>query len=199
MAALPSHGVAIAAATRSKHSQSVGGLPAHIAGRFTELTLCQQTADGDVLRLRPAGAHRLQRRATASTSRARSSRSAPSRAACCGRTRSTSAADGRFVVADAPGGRGRVQFFLASGARLGGFALPGRERPAGHVRRTGPRAASDRSSTPAARSSSASPSAARWSPSLASTACRRARSASCARPDRNRTAMSTWRSTAGSS
>jgi hypothetical protein len=31
------------------------------------------------------------------------------------------------VVADAPGGRGRVQFFTASGSRLGGFALPGRE------------------------------------------------------------------------
>ena len=31
------------------------------------------------------------------------------------------------MVADAPGGRGRVQFFTSSGSRLGGFALPGRE------------------------------------------------------------------------
>jgi hypothetical protein len=36
------------------------------------------------------------------------------------------APDGTFVVADAPGGRERVQFFGAAGARLDGFSLPGR-------------------------------------------------------------------------
>ena len=37
--------------------------------------------------------------------------------------------DGSFVVADAPNGRERLQFFIASGSRLGGFTIPGRELP----------------------------------------------------------------------
>jgi hypothetical protein len=36
---------------------------------------------------------------------------------------------GSFVVADAPGGRERVQVFTSSGRRLGGFTLPGRSAP----------------------------------------------------------------------
>ena len=36
------------------------------------------------------------------------------------------AADGTFVVADAPNGRERLQFFAADGQRLSGFFLPGR-------------------------------------------------------------------------
>jgi hypothetical protein len=38
-------------------------------------------------------------------------------------------ADGSFVIADAPGGRQRVQTFTASGSQLGGFTLPGRDVP----------------------------------------------------------------------
>ena len=44
--------VAAAAATLAAATttlQSVGGLPAHVAGRFTELTLCRQAADGAFL------------------------------------------------------------------------------------------------------------------------------------------------------
>lgn len=37
--------------------------------------------------------------------------------------------DGRFVVADAPGGRERVQIFASDGTRIGGFTLPGRAAP----------------------------------------------------------------------
>lgn len=37
--------------------------------------------------------------------------------------------DGRFVVADAPEGRERVQIFDGDGTRLGGFRLPGRAMP----------------------------------------------------------------------
>ena len=37
--------------------------------------------------------------------------------------------DGRFVVADTPGGRERVQIFEADGTRVGGFTLPGRAAP----------------------------------------------------------------------
>ena len=39
------------------------------------------------------------------------------------------AADGTFVVADAPNGRERLQFFSADGQRLSGFFLPGRATP----------------------------------------------------------------------
>ena len=39
-----------------------------------------------------------------------------------------SAADGSFVVADAPEDRQRVQFFSAAGTTLGGFTMPGRGR-----------------------------------------------------------------------
>jgi hypothetical protein len=36
---------------------------------------------------------------------------------------------GSFVVADAPGGRERIQVFSSSGRQLGGFTLPGRAAP----------------------------------------------------------------------
>lgn len=38
-------------------------------------------------------------------------------------------ADGRFVVADAPDGRERVQLFEGDGTRLGSFRIPGRAAP----------------------------------------------------------------------
>ncbi len=37
--------------------------------------------------------------------------------------------DGRFVVADTPNRRGRIQLFLAGGARVGGFTLSTRDTP----------------------------------------------------------------------
>ena len=39
------------------------------------------------------------------------------------------AEDETFVVADAPGGRGRIQVFAGSGATLGGFTLPQQDAP----------------------------------------------------------------------
>jgi len=39
------------------------------------------------------------------------------------------AADGTFVIADAPNGRERLQFFDSQGRRQSGFALPGRATP----------------------------------------------------------------------
>ena len=39
------------------------------------------------------------------------------------------APDGSFAIADAPGGRERVQIFTPVGFRIGGFLLPGRARP----------------------------------------------------------------------
>jgi hypothetical protein len=121
--------LAIASATVSASTEtlrSVGGLPAHIAGRFTELTTCQQSANGEFLVFDrrshtvfhvDAGAH--------------APREIVQIGAEPGRILRPYAFDvapnGSFVVADAPQGRGRVQVFLPSGSRLAGFALPGRE------------------------------------------------------------------------
>jgi hypothetical protein len=108
--------------------QSVGGLPAHIAGRFNELTLCRQAADGTFFV--------FDRRSHTVFSVARSA-DEPKEIVQVGAEPGRIlrpyafdlAADGSFVVADAPQSRGRVQFFTTTGSRLGGFALPGREVP----------------------------------------------------------------------
>jgi hypothetical protein len=104
----------------------VGGLPAHIAGRFTELSLCRQAADGSF-----SVFDRRSHTVFSVAPKADAPREVIQIGAEPGRILRPYAfdlaADGSFVVADAPGGRGRVQFFTASGSRLGGFALPGRE------------------------------------------------------------------------
>lgn len=113
-------------ATPPETLRSVGGLPAHIAGRFTELTHCQQAADGAffVFDRRSHTVFRVERSAE-------EPREIIQIGAEPGRILRPYAfdlaSDGTFVVADAPAGRGRVQFFFNTGSRLGGFALPGRE------------------------------------------------------------------------
>ena len=117
--------VSNAAATAST-LRSVGGLPAHIAGRFTELTLCHQAADGTFF---------IFDRRSQTVFSAAPGADAPSEIVKIGAEPGRilrpyafdMAAGGTFVVADAPGGRGRVQFFTSTGSRLGGFALPGQE------------------------------------------------------------------------
>jgi hypothetical protein len=106
--------------------KSVGGLPAHIAGRFTELTLCRQASDGSF-----SVFDRRSHTVFSVAPKADEPREIIQIGAEPGRILRPYAfdvaANGSFVVADAPGGRGRVQFFTASGSRLGGFALRGRE------------------------------------------------------------------------
>jgi hypothetical protein len=108
--------------------QSVGGLPAHVAGRFTELTLCRQAAAGAFLVF-----DRRSHTVFSVAPGVDEPREIVQIGAEAGRILRPyafdRAVDGSFVIADAPGGRGRVQFFSSSGSRLGGFALPGRERP----------------------------------------------------------------------
>jgi hypothetical protein len=106
--------------------RSVGGLPAHIASRFTELTLCRQASDGSF-----SVFDRRSHTVFSVAPKADEPREIVQIGAEPGRILRPYAfdlaANGSFVVADAPGGRGRVQFFTSSGSRLGGFALPGRE------------------------------------------------------------------------
>ena len=118
--------VGSATARQPETLRSVGGLPAHIAGRFTELTLCRQAADGTFVVF-----DRRSHTVFSVAPGADEPREIIQIGAEPGRILRPYAfdvaPDGSFVVADAPGGRGRVQFFMPSGSRLGGFALPGRE------------------------------------------------------------------------
>ena len=117
-----------ASAVQPETLRSVGGLPAHIAGRFADLTVCRQKADGSFLVF-----DRRSHTVFSVEGAADAPREIVQIGAEPGRILRPYAfdvaADGSFVVADAPQGRGRVQFFTASGSRLAGFALPGREVP----------------------------------------------------------------------
>jgi hypothetical protein len=125
--------LALAALTRAGSSaevetlKSVGSLPAHVAGRFEELTACRQTPDGtffvfdrrshSVFSVPPAAAARELVGVGAEPGRVLMPYAFDL------------ASDGTFVVADAPYNRPRVQVFLPTGASIGGFALEGRGIP----------------------------------------------------------------------
>ena len=118
----------VASAIQPEVLRSIGGLPAHIAGRFHELTVCRQLADGRFLV--------FDRRSQTVFSVAPSA-DAPVEIVQIGAEPGRIlqpfafdvASDSTFVVADAPGGANRLQAFLPSGSRLSGFVLPGRGVP----------------------------------------------------------------------
>lgn len=106
----------------------VGALPAHLAGRFEEITGCRLAPDGRYL------VFDRRRHGVFSVPPARDTvdeviliGGEPGR--ILRPTAFDVAPDGTFVVADAPYGHGRIQAFFATGARLGGFSLPRREMP----------------------------------------------------------------------
>ena len=106
---------------------STGSLRPDVVGQFREPTACQQAASGDhyvfdrrghtVYRV-PAGGPALP-----------IVQIGPEPGRIIGASAFQLAPDGRFVVADAPRGRERVQIFEADGTRIGGFQLPGRVEP----------------------------------------------------------------------
>ena len=107
--------------------KSVGGIPAHIAGRFREPVGFQQSAFGQYFI--------FDRRGHAVFGVDESLQSAweiiqigaePGR--IIDPTAFAVAPDGTFVVADAPNQRERIQIFSPVGFRIGGFLLPGRLR-----------------------------------------------------------------------
>jgi hypothetical protein len=108
--------------------RSVGGLAAHLASAFDEISACQLSPSGDYLI--------FDRRAHAVYTVPKGA-SAPNRIVQIGSEQGRiirpsafdSSADGSFVVADAPGDKQRLQFFFPTGAELGGFTLPGRGVP----------------------------------------------------------------------
>lgn len=119
---------ALAAAERVETLRSVAALPAHIAGSFSEITACQQSARGTYF-IFDRRAHSVYT-APPSMDRAQKLIEIGSEQ---GRLLDPTAfdlgPDDTFVVADAPGGRGRIQIFTTSGSTIGGFFLQTRAVP----------------------------------------------------------------------
>lgn len=107
---------------------STGGLPAHVAGAF-EYPIGFQQADNGVYYVFDRRAHAVY--TVGPDQRARKIIQVGQEA---GRVLQPTAfdidpSDGSFVIADAPGRQQRIQTFAASGSRVSGFVLPGREVP----------------------------------------------------------------------
>jgi hypothetical protein len=108
--------------------QSVGAIPAHLAGRFRDPVGFQQSAFGQF--------YVFDRRSHAVFGLDEQLESAweiiqigaePGR--IIDPTAFSVEPNGTFAVADAPNGRERIQIFSAAGFRIGGFQMPGRMRP----------------------------------------------------------------------
>jgi hypothetical protein len=108
--------------------RATGGLPAHLVGEFREPLAFTQAASGEYLVFDRRG-HTIYGVDAARTA----ARALVSIGGELGRvlepTAFSAAPDGRFMVADAPNGRERIQGFDVGGPRLGGFYLPGRATP----------------------------------------------------------------------
>jgi hypothetical protein len=120
--------LAATGAPRVEILKASGGLPAHIAGLFTDPINFQQARDGRyyVFDRRAHTVYRIDQAQTTATKIVQIGQEE-------GRIIEPTAFDldpnGTFVVADAPNNRERVQLFDADGYRLGGFMLPGRTAP----------------------------------------------------------------------
>jgi hypothetical protein len=116
------------AAMRVEVLTSVGGLPPEIVGVYREAAAFQQISSGQYLVFDRRGHAVFGVDAGRTTTwKLVDIGQEP------GRVLDPSAFDadpgGSFVVADAPGGRERIQVFTAAGRQLGGFTLPGRSAP----------------------------------------------------------------------
>ena len=108
--------------------RSTGGLPAHVAGTFRELTGFQRAASGEYLAF-DRRAHSVYSIDAATTAAKKIVQIGPEEGRLIGPSAFDLAPNQTFVVADAPNMRERVQVFSLSGTRLGGFTLPGRATP----------------------------------------------------------------------
>lgn len=117
--ALPRSGVEIL--------RSTAALPAHVAGTFDDIAACHLSPEAEYLV--------FDRRAHAvfAVPRTGPARKIIEIGVEAGRILQPlafdSAADGTFVIADAPAGIERIQIFFYMGGTLGGFTLPGRNIP----------------------------------------------------------------------
>jgi len=107
--------------------RSTGGLAADVVGLFQEPAAFQRAPDGDYLVLDRRG-HVVYRVRSSGTDAIKIVQIGPE----SGRIIGPSAlvlAGSRFIVADGPGRRERVQLFDLDGTRVSGFWLPGRATP----------------------------------------------------------------------
>jgi hypothetical protein len=107
---------------------STGALPAHLAGRIEELTACEQGPDGHFF-IFDRRSHTVFAVAPARDQIRQVIQIGAEQGRLLRPTAFDLANDGTFVVADAPGSRGRIQVFHVSGTTIGGFSLPQREAP----------------------------------------------------------------------
>ena len=128
MASLPALTVSPGAAGRVEVLRSTGGLPAHIAGVFTEPTEFQRVASGEYL-VFDRRAHSVYSIDAAATAAKKIVQMGPEEGRIIGSSAFDLGPNRTFVIADAPNRRERVQRFSLSGTRLGGFTLPGRATP----------------------------------------------------------------------
>lgn len=107
--------------------RSTGGLDPAVVGQFRDPTGFQRAHTGDyyVFDRRAHSVYRV----TASGEARQIVQIGPEDGRLLGASAFHLGPDGRFVVADAPEGRERVQIFDGDGTRLGGFRLPGRASP----------------------------------------------------------------------
>jgi hypothetical protein len=120
---------AVLQGSRAETLRSVSALPAHVAGAFQEIAACHLTPQRDyiIFDRRSHAVSRVAGDATAAVKELVQIGIEPGRILLP--IAFDSAPDGTFVVADAPGGVERIQTFLDSGSRMGGFSLPRRAAP----------------------------------------------------------------------
>jgi hypothetical protein len=119
---------ALPAARRVEVLQSVGGLPPHLAGLYREAAAFQQAKSGQyfVFDRRAHAVFGVDRDMTTTWKLVEIGQEP-------GRLLDPTAFDiepgGNFAVADAPGGRERIQIFAPGGSQIGGFSLAGKSQP----------------------------------------------------------------------
>ena len=107
---------------------SVSALPAHVAGKIEQMTACEQTADGRYF-VFDRRSHTVFTAPPSGDSIRQIIQIGAEQGRVLRPTAFDLADDETFVVADAPGNRGRIQVFYSSGASLGGFTLPQQDAP----------------------------------------------------------------------
>ena len=105
-----------------------GGLPSHIVGLFQEPTVFQQSANGQsfVFDRRAQSVYRVDIDRESAT---KIVNIGPEDGLILGANAFDLGPTERFIVADAPGGRERVQLFNNSGERISSFRIPGTAMP----------------------------------------------------------------------
>jgi len=117
--------VPLRAAMRVEVISSVGGLPPDIVGVYREPAAFQQVTSGQYL-VFDRRAHAVYGVDAAKTTTWKLVEIGEEAGRLLDPVAFDSEPGGSFVVADAPGGRERIQVFSVTGRRLGGFTLPGR-------------------------------------------------------------------------